>query len=68
MSGKARWGVDDIGMGSEKGMEKSVVTTPSHVIAGLVPVISIGRVQRFSDRDGRDEPGHDVADVSAREA
>ena len=49
-------------------MEKSVVTTPSHVIAGLVPVISIGRVQRFSDRDGRDEPGHDVADVSGPEA
>ena len=53
-------------MGSENGWKNGGDNT-LHVITGLVPVISIGRAQRFSDRDGRDEPGHDVADVSARE-
>ena len=30
-----------------------------HVITGLVPVIPIRMAPRFSDRDGRDKPGHD---------
>jgi len=54
-------------MCSDKETNKYAVTTPSHVITGLVPVISIRRAQHFSDRDGRHEAGHDVADVSARE-
>jgi len=30
------------------------------VITGLVPVIPMREAPRSSDRDGRDEPGHDV--------
>ena len=33
--------------------------TPSLVITGLVPVIPIIMALRFSERDGRDKPGHD---------
>jgi hypothetical protein len=33
---------------------------PQLVITGPVPVISIGRTPRLSDRDGRDKPGHDT--------
>jgi hypothetical protein len=36
--------------------------TPTLVITGLVPVIPILRALRFSDRDGRDKPGHDVVE------
>jgi hypothetical protein len=32
----------------------------STVITGLVPVIPIREAPRFSHRDGRDKPGHDV--------
>ncbi len=34
--------------------------TPTLVITGLVPVIPIRMARRFSYRDGRDKPGHDV--------
>ncbi len=33
--------------------------TPSAVITGLVPVIPIRMVRRYSKRDSRDKPGHD---------
>ncbi len=36
--------------------------TPSVVITGLVPVIPIRMARRFSYRDGRDKPGHDVVE------
>jgi hypothetical protein len=32
------------------------------VMPGLVPGIPILRALRFSDRDGRDKPGHDVVE------
>ena len=32
------------------------------VITGLVPVIPIRMARRFSYRDGRDKPGHDVVE------
>jgi hypothetical protein len=36
--------------------------TPSHIMAGLVPAIPIGRELRFSDRDHRHEAGDDEID------
>jgi hypothetical protein len=38
--------------------------TPSLVITGLVPVIPIRMALRFSKRDGRDKPGHDVVGLT----
>jgi hypothetical protein len=38
------------------------------VITGLVPVISIRRTPRLSDRDGRDKPGHDTVRLARRQA
>ena len=32
---------------------------PQNVIAGLVPAISLRRVQCVPNRDGRDKSGHD---------
>ena len=40
-----------------------IVTTFSLVITGLVPVIPIREAWRFSSRDGRDTPGHDMRDT-----
>jgi hypothetical protein len=37
--------------------------TPSTVITGLVPVIPIRETPHFSNRDGRDKPGHDVREM-----
>jgi hypothetical protein len=37
--------------------------TPSTVITGLVPVIPIRETPHFSNRDGRDKPGHDVRGI-----
>jgi hypothetical protein len=37
------------------------------VITGLVPVISIQKALRFSNRDGRDKPSHDARDISMEE-
>ena len=34
-----------------------------NVITGLVPVIPIREALRFSNRDGRDRPGHDGRDM-----
>ena len=40
--------------------------TPCLVITGLVPVISMWMARRFSERDGRDKPGHDVEALTLR--
>jgi hypothetical protein len=39
---------------------KSLTAIPCDVITGLVPVISMRKAQRSSDRDGRHKAGHDV--------
>jgi hypothetical protein len=34
--------------------EDPMLSDSAHVITGLVPVISIGKARRFTDRNGRD--------------
>jgi hypothetical protein len=46
--------------------EDPVLSEPFFVITGLVPVIPIRKVRRFTESDGRDKPGHDVQRLSTK--
>ena len=45
------------------GLKPTHILNTTHVVTGLVPVIPIREAPSLSNRDGRDEPGHDVVGV-----